>query len=195
MTVFAGGPPPGAAPTRWDAAAGFVAGDDVAARRRAEDRAALARLGARPVWLDFWDSQYGRTPPVAEVAAALDAAIAAEAPDAVAIPLGLWHSDHRLAHEAGAGLARRRPGLRWLAYADAIYRRFPDAGIAERFAALAAAGLAARPAAAPGTPAGEAKRAALACYHSQLRALAAPGYPGFADALAPEAYWRLVVAG
>src|SRR4051812_4728612 len=53
VTVFAGAPPTYETVTEWDALAGFRAGDDVMAARRAEDRDALAVLGARPVWLDF----------------------------------------------------------------------------------------------------------------------------------------------
>ena len=31
----------------------------------------------------------------------------------------------------------------------------------------------------------------MQCYRTQLRALAAPGYPGYDDALAAERYWPL----
>src|SRR5689334_10074107 len=61
-TALAGRPPSYATVTGWDAAAGFRPGDDVIAARRAEDRAALQILDARPVWLDFTDDQYGRSP-------------------------------------------------------------------------------------------------------------------------------------
>src|SRR5579885_1807474 len=62
VTVFAGSPPAGHAITEWDRAAGFEAADDVLGIRRAEDASALALLDARPVWLNFCDSQYGQTP-------------------------------------------------------------------------------------------------------------------------------------
>jgi hypothetical protein len=52
------------------------------------------------------------------------------------------------------------------------------AGVAPERARLSADGRAAKP-------------RATAAYASQLRALAAPGYPGLADAQTPEGYWRL----
>ena len=55
VTIFAGAPPADAALTAWDAECGFRGGDDVIAARRAEDRTALARLNATPIWLDFRD--------------------------------------------------------------------------------------------------------------------------------------------
>jgi LmbE family N-acetylglucosaminyl deacetylase len=59
ITVLGGRPPAyPAEPTDWDACGGFVAGDDVVARRREEDGAAMAFLGATPVWLEFPDHQY-----------------------------------------------------------------------------------------------------------------------------------------
>jgi LmbE family N-acetylglucosaminyl deacetylase len=190
VTVFAGRPAAGAALTGWDAAAGFRAGDDVVAARRAEDRAALAALGARPRWLPFPDAQYGGPVGAEAVAPALAAAVLACRPSVVAIPLGLFHDDHRTAHAAGLGLLGRAPGVRWLLYADAIYRRIAGA-VEGRLAALHAAGL--TPAPVPPAPRRHAarKRRAVACYRSQLRALASPGRPGWRDALEPETYWTL----
>ena len=59
VTVLAGRPPsyPDEV-TDWDAAGGFVTGDDVVGARQEEDRAAMASMGAEPVWLDFPDHQY-----------------------------------------------------------------------------------------------------------------------------------------
>src|ERR1700735_5468527 len=59
ITLIAGWPPayPPEA-TDWDACGGFVAGDDVVALRRQEDRAAMDYVGATPVWLEFPDHQY-----------------------------------------------------------------------------------------------------------------------------------------
>src|SRR3954468_24729127 len=75
VTVFAGAPPTYETVTEWDALAGIHPGEDVLAARRAEDRAALGALGARPVWLDFRDSQYHDSPTVPEIAAALERSI------------------------------------------------------------------------------------------------------------------------
>jgi LmbE family N-acetylglucosaminyl deacetylase len=196
VTVFAGGPPRGTALTPWDALAGFRPGDDVVAARRAEDRVALGVLGARPVWLDFWDAQYGPSPDAAAVTGALWEAVAGildgwerRARVTLALPLGLFHSDHHLAHEACLALLRQRPALRAVAYEDALYRRIPGL-VEERLARLAAGGVRIAGAENGGDVAGV-KRAAVARYRSQLRALRAPGKPGLDDLRAPERYWRL----
>ena len=188
VTVFAGGPAVWGEPTDWDAASGFTAGEDAVARRREEDRRALAELEAHPVWLPFWDSQYGASPGADEIGAALGEVLAELAPDTVAIPLGLWHSDHRLTHEAAAPLISRHPRFEWLAYEDAIYRRFPESGLAERPGWLRDRGIAAIPLP-TGIPASDAKQRSIACYSSQLRALASG--PGWEDALEPERHWAL----
>lgn len=196
-TVFAGRPRAGdAALCDWDRAAGFTPGSDVVGRRRAEDRNALAILGARPHWLPFRDSQYGRSPQAGAVARRLARLPVMRSNNAVVLfPLGLFHSDHRLVREAVLALLRReRPGVRCLAYEDALYRRLPglrDAALAR----LRRAGLAPRPArAAADADAVRRKARAVACYRSQLRALATPGRAGHADAFAEERYWQLTEA-
>src|SRR5262245_17965681 len=191
VTVFAGVPPARGELTPWDVASGFEVGEDAVAARRDEDRAALALLGAVPHWLSFLDSQYADLPAAAEVAEALDVALRLIRPEIVVIPLGIWHSDHALAHEAAISLVARHPQLEWMAYEDAIYRRFPGDGVARRRRDLAARGLQLAPMS-PGRPAAEIKRRSIAGYRSQLRALAAPGGPGWEDALEPERHWRLL---
>jgi LmbE family N-acetylglucosaminyl deacetylase len=190
VTVFAGAPPSYDAVTEWDALAGFRPGDDVMAARRAEDCRALAILDAHPIWLEFRDSQYRCSPSVPEIADALARAIEASDLRAVFIPLGLFHSDHHLAHAAALDVLRRRPDLAWFAYEEAMYRTIPHI-VAERIAALRRAGIAARRAG-EFPPCGHgAKERAIACYASQLRALAAPKKPGYEDALEAEHYWSL----
>jgi LmbE family N-acetylglucosaminyl deacetylase len=191
VTVFAGGPRGGPALASWDEAGGFAPGDDVIAARRREDAAALRVLDARPMWLSFWDSQYAGAARVEDLRHAVEQAIMAAEPDTVCLPLGLWHSDHRLTHEATQPLASRHPGLAWLAYADAIYRRFPDAGLLDRLEGMARASLAPIELAIPSREASPRKCRAVACYRSQLRALATPGRPGTADVFEGERYWRL----
>ena len=193
ITVFAGAPAVAGPVTAWDRAAGFGAGDDVIGVRRREDRAALRVLEATPVWLDFCDAQYGPPPKRPAVADALERALDTTGVSAVVIPLGLFHSDHRLAHDAALEVRRRRPDLAWLAAEDAIYRRLPGL-VDEAVARLEALGMTPRRidgdgAAAPA--AHERKREAVACYRSQLRALAAPGMPGTGDIGGPERYWSL----
>lgn len=195
ITAFAAGPPPSATLTRWDAECGFAPGDDVLAARRAEDREALALLDATPVWLDFADAQYAEPPRPATLGAALDRAVVAVRAHTVLVPLGLFHSDHRLTCEAVLPLVRARPGRRWFVYEDAIYRRVP--GLASgALVRLVARGHSVTPAALalPAAPPAllERKRRAVACYRSQLRGLAASGRPGIDDVFAPERFWRLL---
>lgn len=194
ITLFAGIPHAAAPLPEWDAACGFAAAREAMAARRREDEAALALLGAKPRWLDFLDAQYAPSPSLQELAPPLAQALGEAGCDRVAAPLGLFHSDHKLASAAALALARsdRRE---WLLYEDALYRRIPHA-VDERLAALGAAGVRARRVAGrePGTESGtytEKKRGAIACYASQLRGLATPGRPGHADLDAEERYWKI----
>src|SRR3954451_5053748 len=79
ITVFTERPAEHKELTSWDASAGFQSADAVMPARRAEDRAALALLGARPVWLGFVEDQYGPLPAVDTVAYGRDEAIRATA--------------------------------------------------------------------------------------------------------------------
>jgi LmbE family N-acetylglucosaminyl deacetylase len=195
-TVFAGRSRVPAPLTEWDRAAGFDPGSDVVAARQAEDRAALALLGAHHCWLPFADSQYGTSPRASAIARRFGAlANARAAPAAVLFPLGLFHSDHRLAREAMLALMRREPPRQpWFAYEDALYRRLPGL-VAAAVARLRRAGLALSPARFAADAAAVRRKArAVACYRSQLRALATPGRPGHADSFAEERYWRVTSA-
>jgi LmbE family N-acetylglucosaminyl deacetylase len=192
-TVFAGTPPAYEPFTEWDRACGFEPGDDVMALRREEDARALALLAARPVWLPFLDSQYRNTPGVASVAAALRAVIAACSPRAVAFPIGLFHSDHVLVREAMLTLASAGALPHAVLYVDALYRRIPGALDAQA-ADLGHRGFALCERAMRAAPEAQAlKRAAVACYASQLRALATPGRLGHLDAYEPERYLDLTL--
>jgi LmbE family N-acetylglucosaminyl deacetylase len=184
VTVFAGLPPardastpaeflPGS--TIWDQASGFAAGDDVVGLRRAEDRAALAQLGAVPRWLDFLDSQYvlepGESAEPTEIAAAIRAALGDLRPATIAFPLGLEHTDHKRTHEACFLLLQESPELaqNWVAFIDvpyrAVYRDQADA----RLTRLRDLGYELEPLS---FDLGERKIAALSKYPSQLKALA-----------------------
>jgi LmbE family N-acetylglucosaminyl deacetylase len=190
ITALAGPPACYETITGWDAAAGFRPGDDVIATRRAEDRAALAILHARPIWLDFPDDQYGHAPSENILAAALDRAVAATGLTTIYLPLGLFHNDHKLTHAAMLRVLDRHPGFAWFGYEEPNYRLVANLR-PERFRALLAAGIIATPAGGSFDAGREAKRAAVAEYRSQLRALASPGKPGTDDVFAPERYWRL----
>ncbi|WP_447978257.1 PIG-L deacetylase family protein [Candidatus Nitrospira bockiana] len=189
-TLFAGRPPAGSELTEWDRAAGFQPGDDVIGVRREEDRRALEMLGAHSYWFDFCDSQYGLTPRVETVTRALARLIDEVETRSLLAPLGLFHSDHRLSHEAVIGVLARRPRLSVWLYEDALYRRIPGL-LDARTAECRRAGLRLERVQAP--PAGdvELKRRAVRCYASQLRALATPGRPGHGDTTAEEGFWRL----
>jgi LmbE family N-acetylglucosaminyl deacetylase len=67
--------------------------------RRAEDFRALTMLRAKPIWLDFVETQYGPPPADEALAAAIEQTLDTPA-SAVAIPLGLFHRDHQLTHGA-----------------------------------------------------------------------------------------------
>lgn len=100
-------------------------GDAVYVGRRAEDRAALALLGATPLHLGLLDAPFRRGVPrsfrglilgeladddadAAAVTDALVARVTALAPDEVVLPLGVGeHIDHRIVHAAHAALPGR----------------------------------------------------------------------------------------
>jgi LmbE family N-acetylglucosaminyl deacetylase len=125
------------------------------------------------------------------VARGLSGALRRHRARTVAIPLGLFHSDHQITHEAARGLLRHSKGERWIAYEDALYRRIPGL-VAGRLAELERAGYRISPhEASCDSHACLRKRRAVACYASQLRGLASAGRPGHADLAAPERYWRL----
>jgi LmbE family N-acetylglucosaminyl deacetylase len=185
ITVFAGFPPardastpaqflPGT--TAWDQSSGFAAGDDVVGLRRAEDRAALAHLGAVPYWLDFLDSQYvvdaaeSATPE--HIAAGIRAALGELKPATIAFPLGLSHTDHERTHQACVLLLEESPELatNWVAFVDVPYRALHRSLADRRLAHLRELGYDLEPL---GFDLGERKIAALAEYPSQLKALAA----------------------
>ena len=191
VTVCAGNPPADVPMTEWDRAAGFRPGDDVMGIRREEDRAALTLLAAYPVWLDFWDSQYGRSPSPEAVMEALHDVVCAAGATIIVLPLGLFHSDHVLTHQATLLLRRRHARFSWFVYADALYRQLPGL-LDSRLKECESRGLALQPAAFPVNVASDRKQAAVQCYRSQLRALATPGRPGYADTASQETFWRLV---
>jgi LmbE family N-acetylglucosaminyl deacetylase len=199
LTVFAGFPPdrdaatpaeflPGT--TFWDQASGFAEGDDVVGLRRAEDRAALAHLGAVPQWLDFLDSQYviepGESAGPADIAAGIRAAIEDLRPATIAFPLGLSHTDHERTHEACFLLLQESPEQvsNWVAFVDVPYRALHRAQADVRLARLRQVGYDLEPL---GFDLGERKAAALSEYPSQLKALA----PSIANAALPEECYLL----
>jgi LmbE family N-acetylglucosaminyl deacetylase len=199
VTVFAGRPAAYPSPMgHWDALCGFVDGDEVHVARRAEDAAALAMLGATPVWLDFVEHSYldraewVRPEAVVEE---LERTVRAAEPTAVLLPFGLANPDHDCTHDA-AILVRERFGedggdVAWFCYEDTGYKHIPGL-LAWRIARLFRRGIWPTPAAMPVVPDERRKDAALACYPSQLRALEAEwALSAKLAAPAPEQFWRL----
>ncbi len=195
VTVYAGAPAAYPDPmTPWDTVAGFVAGDDVLAARRAEDAAALAVLGATPRWLDFVEHQYlPRREWVGadQTADRLEAELRALAPTAVLIPFGLANPDHDATHDAARRVRERFPEPAWFCYEDTGYKHIPGM-LAWRVAQLFRAGIWPTPVALPLDRDDARQEAARACYPSQLRALEADWQLGAKLAApAPEQAWRL----
>ncbi len=194
ITVFAGRPSAEAPLTEWDRTSGFWSGSDAVSMRRYEDRSALNLLGSHPLWLNFQDSQYGESPSPESLLQELEPLLQARAPRVVLMPMGLFHSDHHLTHQVALALLERHPDITWLAYEDALYRRFPGQ-LDERISALEDLGLRLRREAFQGSSdALSMKQRAVACYRSQCRALTSGGRPGLDDAWAPEGYWQLMDA-
>lgn len=190
VTVCAGRPPADVVLTEWDRAAGFRTGEDVMGIRREEDRQALTLLAAHPVWLDYCDSQYRRSPSPQTVMETLHQIVIAANATAIVLPLGLFHSDHLLTHEAALLLRPRHLRLSWFVYAEALYRQL-DGFTEARLAACVSAGLTLQRVTFPANRLSDRKLAAVECYRSQLRALSTPGLPGHADTASEEIFWRL----
>jgi len=195
VTVFTGRPAEYPDPMeRWDALCGFGPGDEVHAARRAEDAAALATLDAVPVWLGLVEhshlprDQRVRGDAIVDV---LEEAVRACEPTAVFAPFGLGNPDHDATHDAAMLLRERMSEPAWFLYEDMGYKHIPGL-LARRVARLFVARVWPTPAAVPVDVDAGRKRAAVACYPSQLRALEAEWQIGAKLAApAPEQYWRL----
>jgi LmbE family N-acetylglucosaminyl deacetylase len=199
VTVMGGRPPvyPDP-PSEWDAEGGFTAGDDIVAVRREEDRAALGTFGTRSTWLEFVDGQYetsGRRPVAADIAPTLERAVRDCGPTAVFLPMGLAHPDHTLTHAAGLrvreSIGSGTDAPRWFLYEDGGYVHLPGQ-LAWRVSNLFRRGLWPTPAIVPAPVDMAAKRAAIACYASQIAPLEREHLLSERlGAEVPEQYWRL----
>jgi LmbE family N-acetylglucosaminyl deacetylase len=198
VTVFCGFPDKILDPPNWwSTISGFGPGDDVVAARRGEDERALARLSARPRHLDgFPERDLQPDEPVAtpaEVADALAEVLAELEPTVVLLPMGLANPEHVCVHDA-ALIVRDRLGAdgpAWIAYQDIAYHQIPGQ-LAWRVAKLFKAAVWPTPVAVPLAVDPTAKRAAMAEYTSQVKALEADWVLWRRlDAPTPEQYWRL----
>jgi LmbE family N-acetylglucosaminyl deacetylase len=177
-TVLAGHPGDGRL-SEWDRGCGFVAGDDPVARRRSEDRAALAVVGATARHLDFLDRPYrdGRAPEAGgeiraeDIAAQLAELVRELAPARVLIPMGVLHPDHELTHEAGALLLRSSPEVELWVYKDLPYGLAHPHLVGSRLERLRGRGLRVQPVDVATAAGAERKREATACYASQVDAV------------------------
>ena len=160
-------------PSDWDALGGFGPGDDVVGVRRAEDTAAMAVLGAAPVWLEFADHQYlspADRPSAEDAAPALESAVLASGASAVFFPMGLGNPDHVVTHEAALLVRERHLDLAWFCYEDHGYKHLPGM-LSWRVARLLRRRPWATPAIVPHTPDEDRKRRAIWCYTSQIAPL------------------------
>ncbi|MDB5801054.1 MAG: LmbE family protein [Rhodocyclales bacterium] len=188
LTVFAGPPADLRVQTGWDRACGFPDAFSALAARRMEDEQAARVSNARCRWLDFVDDQYGEDKDERSLLSAIDECVQGAGHSVVLVPFGLFHSDHvRVAKACIALLLDDRLGP-CIAYEDALYRR--QAGVAQaRLGQFAADAIVATPVTPVIRPDDYAKkRAAVACYASQLSAF---GRGGHDDLFLPERYWFL----
>jgi hypothetical protein len=119
LNVFAGVPPEGTPPPRWDRITGARDGSVRVRERLEEDRAALARVGREPMNLPFVEAQYrSEKPTLEEVLPSIREHVLPSAE--VFAPAGIGdHAAHLLVRDAGLELAR--DGLAVSFYADLPY--------------------------------------------------------------------------
>ncbi len=186
VTIAAGAPPPGSLPSPFAASlhrAWGLDAVDAVARRRREDEAAMALLGAESWRLDLLDAVYRLPESYGSEAALLGEPathdrleielIAALAPILAASPRALLlaplavggHVDHRLVHRAAIELARQDREVAF--YEDFPYAARPGA-VAERLDAI---GAALEPTIVDITATLDRKIAAILAYTSQIEAL------------------------
>jgi LmbE family N-acetylglucosaminyl deacetylase len=198
VTVFCGFPAEILDPPNWWAQlSGFGPGDDVVAARREEDRRAMGQLGAVPLHLDgFPERDLQPDEPIAtadQVADALVELLAEVAPTLVLLPMGLANPEHVCVHDAALVVRERlgEEGPGWIAYQDIAYHQIPGQ-LAWRVAKLFKAAVWPTPVAIPVSVDLAPKRAAMAEYASQVKALEADWVLWRRlDAPTPEQYWRL----
>jgi LmbE family N-acetylglucosaminyl deacetylase len=171
VTVFAGIPSKDAPLPPWDERCGFTSAHEAVKKRREEDKRAMAVLTARPLWLDFLDSQYERTPTVADLAQALSLALRPLDTSRVLLPLGLFHSDHLLTHAAALEALRLMGGRRRVHLYEDLPYRDREGLLQQRLSQLGGQGMVLTPVDEYMPSRHGLKDRAVAAYGSQLRAL------------------------
>lgn len=94
VTVFANNPDSSEPASAWDISAGFPTAQAAAVARRQEDQRALARVGARPVWIPLADEEHYPRPSRADVERAVAPLVSTA--DLILCPgYPLAHPDHK----------------------------------------------------------------------------------------------------
>jgi LmbE family N-acetylglucosaminyl deacetylase len=183
ITVLAG-VPAGDAVTDYDRSCGFSGSRQAMRQRRAEDRRALAILGAEPCHLDFLARQYRDDAGDEAIVRELADRIAALEPSAVLGPVGIVHPDHERVARLWPGAVRRAAGAAPVFAYEELPYRIKSRRRAEAAVRAFTGGRPARPAVLPAADVGLKAQAMLA-YVSQLRLV----FP--LDCLTPECLWLL----
>jgi LmbE family N-acetylglucosaminyl deacetylase len=186
LTVFAGVPKAKAVLTSYDAKTGFKSAAEAVEARRMEDEEALALLRAKPLHLDFVDSQYGQPAKQADISEALRSAIAEHDPEFVVGPLGLVHPDHILVREALLE-AMREAAMPLYLYEDLPARVTAPEAVTQALRGLNAAGYETELEFIGDGPLA-AKLAALWAYRSQMTL---PEFENPHVLLVPERFWKI----
>lgn len=187
LTVCAGLPPVGTPAPDWDQRCGFRRAREAVFARRRENRLALEKLRAIGIQYDMLDSQYGGH--CAGLSARLFGELVRLQPNMVLLPMGLFHMDHIRVSNAALRVRRMQETsvISWIAYEEAIYRRYTGL-VQQRLASLLARGIRATPLMTLDADL-PVKRRAVAAYASQLKGLGL--VPGQGDDALPEHYWLL----
>jgi LmbE family N-acetylglucosaminyl deacetylase len=181
--------------TPWDRDSGFANASEAVRARKAEDLRALCKLGASAIHLPFYDAQYQFPQTQQALIPVLIETFNLVRPDALVVPLGLFHSDHTLVADACLASMSGFANTPVFAYEDVPYRKMTGI-LQNRLALLLQRGFMADPMDTTSLDNNARhrlrKQAALASYASQLRAFG----PGGRTALdSPERYWRVATNG
>lgn len=188
VTVFAGMPKAKRVQTTYDKLCGFETAEEAITKRRAEDRAAAAELGAKVEHLAFVDSQYGEPVDFGGVVACLRKLIEQHEPEFVVGPLGINHPDHALVRNAFLEATRNAVMPVWL-YEDIPSRVTHPETVTEALYSVEIGSPPEMTHVEPGfigTGPLEKKMSALWCYRSQL-----PLFPNHHELLVGERFWRV----
>lgn len=94
LTVFGGVPNNKNVCTAYDQKSGFGNAEEAVLARREEDAVALTTLGAKQLYLDYVENQYGQIQRFSSIEENLVSI--AEEYDEVYVPLGMLHPDHEM---------------------------------------------------------------------------------------------------